>query len=289
MSTTIGAGIDYAALFAGAGTAASDGTGNLLDTIEGIATSGAPLVEQNPVAALRTAEKNKTKDIATTAAEPQIGRAVAAFETAVQQAKTPAQLLASPAVLQVLLTANGLGDQTSYGALAKQVLLSDPGDPKSLVNKISDTRWLPVVQTYDFAKQGLAVIQNPKVMAAIANGYAEYSWLNSLDQVTPGLSNALTFLKQASSFTSVDQLLGNNVAFQVVTGALGIPEQVVFQPLEAEEKAVTSRLDITKLQDPKFVESFVERYLVNQAASASTSNTTPSLEALAAQAEGLVV
>lgn len=289
MGTAIGSGIDYAALFAGAGAAISGGTGNLLDTLEGVATSGAPLVEQNPIAALQTAEKNKTKDIATTAAEPQIARAVAAFEAAVQQAKTPAQLLANPAVLQVLLTANGLGDQTAYGALAKQVLLSDPSDPKSLVNKISDTRWLPVVQTYDLAKQGLAVIQNPKVMAAIANGYAEYSWLDSLDQVTPGLSNALTFLQQASSFTSVDQLLGNNAAFQVVTGALGIPEQVVFQPLEAEEKAVTSRLDITKLQDPKFVESFVERYLVNQAASASASNTTPSLEALAARAEGLVV
>lgn len=287
MSTTISGGINYAAMFPAAGGAGS--SAGLLDTLYGLGSTASSALNQNPVAALEQAEQNQTKDIAMTAAEPQIARAISAFTQAVQQATSPTQLLDNPTVMQVLLTANGLADQIPYTALAQKTLLSNPSDPHSLVNQLSDSRWLPVVQTYNFANAGLSVIQNPSVMATIANGYAEYSWFNSLDAATPGLSNALTFRSQAAGITSVDQILGNQVAFQVVTGALGIPEQIVFQPLEAQQQAITSRLDISQLQDPKFVESFVQRYLINEAESASASNSAPNLEALAVQAQGLVV
>lgn len=287
MSTTISGGINYAAMFPAAGGAGS--SAGLLDTLYGLGSTTSSALNQNPVAALEQAEQNQTKDIAMTAAEPQIARAISAFTQAVQQATSPTQLLDNPTVMQVLLTANGLADQIPYTALAQKTLLSNPSDPHSLVNQLSDSRWLPVVQTYNFANAGLSVIQNPSVVATIANGYAEYSWFNSLDATTPGLSNALTFRSQAAGITSVDQILGNQVAFQVVTGALGIPEQIVFQPLEAQQQAITSRLDISQLQDPKFVESFVQRYLINEAERASASNSAPNLEALAVQAQGLVV
>ena len=144
------------------------------------------------------------------------------------------------------------------------------------------------MQTYNFANQGLSVIQNPSVIQTIANGYAEYTWLSSLDQITPGLSSALAFRSQASSVTSVDQILGSATLFDVVTGALGIPEQIVYQPLSAQEQAISSRLNIADLQNPKFVQNLIEQYLVAQQASATASNTTPSLSALAVQAQGIV-
>ncbi len=287
MGTSITSGIDYTALFAPLASS-SGGTGSLLSTLYGYGSSGVSASQTNPVAALDQAEQNQAKDIAMTAAEPQVARAISTFTTAVQKATSPAQLLSNPTVMQVLLTANGLSDQIPYTALATKTLLSKPSDPNSLVNQLTDSRWLPVVQTYNFATQGLSVIQNPSVISTIANGYAEYTWLASLDQVTPGLSNALTFRSEASSITSVDQILGNQVMFQVVTGALGIPEQIVFQPLAAQQQAISSRLDISQFQNPKFVESFVQRYLIAQQASATASNTSPSLSALAVQAQGLV-
>jgi hypothetical protein len=207
----------------------------------------------------------------------------------VKSASSPEQLLSNPTVMQVLLTANGLADQVPYTALAKQTLLSNPKDPSSLVNQLTDTSWLPVVQTYNFATEGLSVIQNPSVIQTIANGYAEYTWLSSLDQITPGLSNALAFRSQASSITSVDQILGNENLFEVVTGALGIPEQILYQPLSAQEQAISAQLNIKDLQNPTFVQNLIEKYLVGQQASATASDSTPSLTALAVQAQGLVV
>lgn len=243
----------------------------------------------NPLTALSRAEQDQTQEIAATAKEPQVQRAIQAFTTAVQNAKTPQQLLANPQALNVLLTANGLGDQVSYTALATKTLLSNANDANSLVNQLSDTRWKSVVQTYDFANKGLSVIQNPQVTDTITNAYAQVSWYQSLDATTPGLSDALTFRGEASTITSVDQILGDPVMRTVVTTALGIPEQIAFQPLEAQEKAISSRLDISQFKNPHFVESFTQRYLLaaqQQAAQSSSSSST--LEALAVRAEGVI-
>ena len=56
----------------------------------------------------------------------------------------------------------------------------------------------------------------------------------------------------------------------------------------AQEKAIGNRLDITKLQDPKFVASFTDRYLL-AANSTATTNSAASLEQLAVSARGLLV
>lgn len=276
-------------LSASIGSSSTSITTLMLEVATGGTVSG---ITENPVTALSNAEQDETQEITATSQQPQVARMIQAFTTAVQNANTPQQLLANPQALQVLLTANGLGDQTSYTALATQTLLSNTNDPNALVNKLSDTRWQNVVQTYDFANKGLSVIQNPQVIQTIANGYAEVTWMNSLDTTTPGLSDALEFRKEASSLTSVDQILGDPVTRTVVTTALGIPEQIAFQDLSAQEQAITSRLDITKFQDPNFVEQFTQRYLIAaaQAASSSSSSTSSSssLEALAVRAQGLI-
>ncbi len=288
MGTTLNALPGLASLFAAMGGGGT--TQSLLGAIYNTGTTGVSLSGGNPITALTNAEQNQTQDIKATAAEPAVARAVAAFTKAVQTASSPQQLLSNPTVMQVLLTANGLADQIPYTALTQKTLLSNVNDSKSLANQLTDTRWKPVVQTYDFANKGLSVIQNPSVIATIANAYAEVTWRTSLDATTPGLSNALTFRANASGVTNVDQILGDPVLRSVVTTTLGIPLQIAFQPLEAQQKAITSQLDIARLQDPKFVTQFAQRYLIAMAQAASTTAASqPSLSALAVQAQGLVV
>ena len=262
---------------------------NLLNTIYGQAAGTGATSNQDPVRALQQAEQNQANDIATTAAEPQVQRDIAAFQAGVQSAKSPQDLLQNPAVMKVLLTANGLGADLPYTALAQQALLSNVNDPNALANALSDTNWKAVAQTYDFANKGLSIIQNPKVLSTIANAYAEVTWRQSLDAATPGLSNALTFRAEASGITSVDQILGDPIMRQVVTTALGIPLQIAYQDLGAQEKAITTQLDITQFKDPKFVESFVQRYLIATQQNAAGTSSQTNLDALAVQAQGLLV
>jgi len=274
--------IDYSVLY---NNGSSGAASSILSILAGAGVSS----RGNPLPALREAERNQAADVAQTAAQPQVAREVAAFTKAVATAKSPADLLANPQALDVLLTASGLGNQSSYTALAQRALLSDTADPKGLANQLSGVNalWKTTAKTYDFANKGLSSIQKPGVVGAIANAYAEVVWRQSLDSVTPGLSNALTFRGQASSVTSVDQILGDATMRSVVTGALGIPPEIAYQDLGAQENAISSRLDLKKLQDPKFVEGLVQQYLLS--AHGSSASTGSSLDALAAQNQGLVV
>jgi len=242
----------------------------------------------SPLVSLRLAEKNRDKEIARTAKQPETQRDIAAFRKAVGKAGTIEKALSDPAVLKVLLTANGLADQLPYGALAKKVLLSDLDDPKSLVNRLGDARWKAIATSFDFANQGLSVLKDPIVQTTLADGYAEVTWRKQLEAATPGLSDALDFRERAKSFTTAIQILADPVLRRVVTTAYSIPPQIAFQELGAQEKAITTRLDIKRLQDPKFVDTLSQRYLLEKQKSVSSSGTAD-LVTLAQQARGLTV
>jgi Protein of unknown function (DUF1217) len=263
------------------------GGSSLLDTIYGI--GGSPAGSTDPVQSLQSAEQNQTQDVKVTAAQPMVKASIAAFTQAVSSAKSMTQLLANPQFMNVLLTANGMSDQIGYTALATKALTSNLGDPNSLANKLTDTRWKTLAQTYNFSSTGLATFQNPATIASIANAYTTATWQTSQDQVTPGLTNALAFKAQASTISSVDQILGNPTMRAVITTTLGIPQEIAFQSLNAQEKAISSRIDITQFKSPSFVESFVQRYLIANAANTSSSaSSTPDLTTLAIQGQGIL-
>ena len=258
---------------------------SLLGALYGKSTGG-----QDPAQALAIAERNETQDIKVTAAQPEVQRALAAFTKAVGSAKTVGDLLANPAVMNVLLTASGMKDQIGYTALATKALTSKLTDPNALVNQLADTRWKTLAQTYDFASLGLSGIKKSTALLAITNAYAKATWQSGEDAVTPGLSNALSFKAQASKITSVDQVLGNPTVRTVVTTALGIPQEIAFQTLNAQEQAISTRLDVKQFQDPKFVDAFAQRYLIaNNAAAAANSSSVPDLVTLAVQGKSLFV
>jgi len=284
-------GIDYNLLFSGS-SSTSDIANSMLNTLfGGGANTGSTAVSTgNPLTDLKLAQANETTDVAQEAKTPQVERDIAAFKAGVVNAKDIQTALENPNVMKVLLTANNLSSYIQYPALAQKALLSDPSQSDSLVNQLSDTNLLNTAKSFDFAKNGLAALQNPKVIATLTNAYAEVLWRQSLEKATPGLSNALAFLGQASSIKTVDDILGDPVNRSVVLTALGIPEEVAFQDLTAQEQAVSSRVDVKKFQDPKFVTSITDQYLLTmqQQAQSSATGSGSDLITLAMHASGLV-
>lgn len=283
-------GINYSLLFDG--SPAADIAAKMIDTIEsnGTIQTSTATSTGNPLTDLKLAQANEAKDVATEAKSPQVARDIVNFQTGVANAKDIQTALTNPNVLKVLLTANGLSNYIRYPALARKALMSDPNDPNSLVNKLKDYNLLSTAKTFDFAKNGLKKLQNPATVATLTNGYAEVLWRQSLEKATPGLANALAFLGQARQIHAVDDILGDPVNRAVVTTALGIPQQIAFQDLKAQEQAVATRVSIAKFQDPTFVRSMTDQYLLvmQQQAQANPSKATD-LTALAVQAAGLVV
>jgi hypothetical protein len=100
----------------------------------------------------------------------------------------------------------------------------------------------------------------------VSDSYIAEKRLDMLDQQMPGLGTAILFkqalAKSPTQFDSSLKILGSALGREVVTTALGLPKQLAIQSLEAQEKAVDQRLDPSKLSDPTFVDSLVQRYLI---------------------------
>ena len=283
-------GINYNLLFSSDTTSALDASASILNALYSNSTPSTAVSTGNPLTDLKLAQTNQTADIAREAQDPLVARDIANFTKAIASAKDIGTALASPDVQKVLLTANGLSSYIGDTALVQKALLSNPSDPTSLVNQLGDSTLLSTVQTFNFGTNGLAELQNPKIQATLTSGYTEVKWRQSLDAATPGLSNALAFLGQASSIGNVLDILGNSVNRTVITTALGIPQQIAFQDIPAQEAAISARLDVTKLQDPKFVTSLTDQYLLTMQQQNSQSNSadSTSLISLAVQAGGIV-
>lgn len=97
-------------------------TTDLFSIISGQGSSGSTT---DPVSALILAEKNETKAVTQQENDPQTKRDISHFLAAVAKAPDLKTLLQDPIARNVLLTANGLGNQTDYTALATKALLSD--------------------------------------------------------------------------------------------------------------------------------------------------------------------
>jgi Protein of unknown function (DUF1217) len=283
-------GVDYSMLFAPAGST-SDVESAMLSAIfsNGNAAPSTAVSTGNPLTDLKLAQQNQTADVAKEAQVPQVARAITAFQTALGNAKTIQQALANPAIMQVLLTANNLSTYISEPAVAQKALLSDPSDPNSLVNQLGNPTLLSTAKSFAFASKGLASLQNPATIASLSNAYAEVMWRQSLDQTTPGLSNALTFLSQASSIQNVDDILGDGTNRAVVLTALNIPEQIAFQDLGAQERAVSTRVNVADFQNPTFVQKMTDQYLLAMQNQAQSSGNGTDLTSLAIRSAGLTV
>ncbi len=76
-------------------------------------------------------------------------------------------------------------------------------------------------------------------------------------------------------------MLDNATNFFVITGALGIDPDIANQDLAAQTSAINrSSLDIAKLQDPTYVTSLTDQYLINQQESTQSNSNASSIASL---------
>ena len=217
-------------------------------------------------AALKVARTQTAEDkgIAAERKDPVTINALKRFDAALAAAKDEKAALREPRVLEVLLPALGLADQAAYPGLVLKALLADPKDSKGLLASL-DERFKAAVETLDLRGKGLAGLRDPATRKTIADGYVEYQYKRGLDDKTTGMSDALYYLKSAGKETNVYNILGNSVLRRVVTTALGLPPQLAVQSVESQARAITARLKLADLQDPRKVELLAQRYLMARA------------------------
>ncbi|MBI1340639.1 DUF1217 domain-containing protein [bacterium] len=215
--------------------------------------------------ALKQAEANEARQLAAARKDPVVQRDLARYADVVRNAKTVDDVLNDPVARRVFMTANGLGEQSQYLGLSKRALTSDILDPDSLANKLASTNgaWRSTLETYNLHLFGVGALKTSTAIETVSANYVAEKRLDQLDAQLPGLGSAILFKRIAASLDTTTKVLGSALGREVVTTALGLPRQIAVQSIEAQVKAVETRLDVTKLAEPAFVDRLVQRYLIS--------------------------
>lgn len=208
----------------------------------------------------------ETRALERLARDPQQARAMDQFRRGLDRATDIRAALRDPRVLQVVTVAMGIPDGAQQPGLATRALLSDPNDPQSLVNRLSDRRWKAAAEALRLDQRGLAALRDPEVQTRLADGLRRAKWREELEARQPGLGDALLFReKAAAGAEGAFAVLGDPILRRVVTAAVGLPNTIAVQSVETQARALESRLNLEKLRDPREVQRLAERYLVSRA------------------------
>lgn len=227
-----------------------------------------------------TAEGAEAKGIAQEAKDPVSLSALARFRTALDKAGSIEAALEDPRILKVLLPALGLAGQEGNAGMVRRALLSDPEDAEGLAAALGST-WQVAAATLGVFESGLEGLRDPAMVRRLSDAYLKYEYRSGLDAQQAGLSDALYFLESAAGAEDVFDVLGNPVLRRVVTGALGLPDEIAVQSVEAQGRAVSARLKMESLQDDRAVRRLVERYLIAAADKAAAAAAAQPSDALA--------
>jgi len=231
--------------------------------LPGAGQQGPSATPAEAIVAYKNAEKNEAEELARLRKDPILSREVKKFEEVVAKAETLDDVLDDPLARKVLLTSYGLGDQADYIGLVKRVLNSDPADENSDAAKLGriNPAWLDVIEDLDIQAVGVGKLKRTVTTLKVVEVYTRSEWLRRLDEKTPGVGKALSFRDLAVAFDEPVKVLGSKLARDVVLTGINVPQRIAFQSLEAQEKAIASRIDVSKFSDPEFVDKFLIRYL----------------------------
>lgn len=248
------------------------------------ATASDGAAQAIPALRRATADGAEAKGIAREKKDPVTLSALAQFRTALDKAGSIEKALQDPRILKVILPALGLAGQEGNAGMVRRALLSDPSDEKGLAAALGST-WQAAAETLGVYRTGLDGLRDPAMIDRLTNAYLKYQYRSGLDDQQAGLSDALYFLESAKTASDVYDVLGDPVLRRVVTGALGLPDQIAIQSVEAQGRAVSSRLRIDSLQDGRAVRKLAERYLIaaaDKAAAASAAQSTDPMASIIA-------
>lgn len=180
------------------------------------------------------------------------------------------QIFSDPKLLNFILTATGLGNQTQNIGLVKAALLSDPTNKKSVANQLSssNSKFLSADQTL-LLNKGLSNLQDPSTIQALITNYESNTFEQGIATNDQSVANARYFAKNIASAVksasttqnAVFTILGDSVLRNVVSTALGFPPQLAQLPVADQAAEISKRLNVHQFSNPSFVSHFVTRYL----------------------------
>lgn len=211
-------------------------------------------------AAYRTIATDLSRALGNTAKKPQAARETAYYLANIEKVKSIDDFMADRRLYNYAMKAFGLEDMAYAKAFIRKALAGGVDDPNSFANRLADTRYKELAETFNFARHGALTTVFERTRQGTVDRYMRQTLEEDAGSTNEGVRLALYFERKAANVTSPFGILADRALLKVVQTALALPVSMSFQDIEKQATLISERLDIEDLKDPAKVKSLLSRF-----------------------------
>jgi Protein of unknown function (DUF1217). len=202
--------------------------------------------------------------------QPQVKANVDYYKANADKVESVDDLMKDRRLLSVALGAYGLESQVDSKALLRKLLSEDPTDSTSLAQRMADPRYRAFATAFaSLREDGGASIGKAESIDAVVGLYQQTQYEKAVGRNDTSARQALYFARVAPKATeSIYQVLNDSTLGAVVREAYGLPKETAALDARQQVRQLEAKgFDYTKLSDPKYVETLINRFLASKDAS----------------------
>lgn len=181
--------------------------------------------------------------------------------------------------LSIVLDAFGMKANLAQTALLRKLITQDPTSKKSVAQQLANSLYIRFAKAMtQFKPPPFSMASN---VAAVVTAIGTNSFEAAKDAQSPGLRNALYFKRSIGSITTLSQIMSDAKLLAVATIATNMPDQFGALDYDKQVKLLSSKINLAQLQNPRYVDTFIKKYLtLNSVAAATNKDQTGALSIL---------
>lgn len=190
-------------------------------------------------------------------------RAEEAFRERIGDIKTPEELVADFEVYSFVMRAFDLEDQIFGKGLMRKMLESDPVEPSSLLNRLTDSRFREMHLALGFTtEEGPQTpdLTDPAFLEDVTSRFYNRQYINSNDTQNENIGTILQFRDKFDDIDNWFEVLSDAKLTSFFQVALGLPEQISSLDLDKQKDLFAAKFDLAKLADPEERERLITKF-----------------------------
>jgi hypothetical protein len=203
--------------------------------------------------------RSYTTSLANTAKEPTVARNTQNFLANIGKVTSAQQLVNNSQLYNYVLNAFGLQDMAYAKALIVKVL-NGGASTSGFAQSLHDPRYIALVNAFDFSQNGASTTSSTTTQQTVVSNYYEQMLESQTANENPGAQMALYFKRMSPQITSPYSILADRTLLKVVETAYNLPATLSLENVDVQAKEIGQLLNINKLQDPKFLTQFLQRF-----------------------------
>lgn len=203
-------------------------------------------------------------------------REINAFRSRIGNVQSAEDLVNDYEVYSFVMKAFDLEDQIFGKAMMKKILQSDGEDKKSLINKLTDSKFKELFKEMGFTDNGMKNpnTSNPDWVEKLIDRYTERKIINnekSSNEIVGMALNARSKL-EAGEMTSWYKVLGDKDMQSFFYSALNLPDSLKSADVDVQAATLKKKFDLATLTEPGVIDKLVSKYVVIAEAQAASNN-----------------